>query len=85
VSAGTIECPWCGVRCDDATDPTDDEARPKAGAVGVCLYCSGLVLFVNDRLAKRRATKAEVDELSRDPRVIRYVLATQQLMIRGKK
>lgn len=55
-------CPHCDSELTGATDPLDEDLKPKVGDVTVCIFCAGISLFDTD-MTLRKPSAIEAQEL----------------------
>lgn len=78
-------CPQCSSVCDADTG-LETTKTPSPGDVSICLYCSGISIFVDNGAYSptlRRATDDELEELLRDPLIRNAAYAIGSARKRG--
>lgn len=65
-----VQCWACGHNINGTSGMTGPiDAPPRAGDIGVCLYCRAVGVFTGDGVEQRPPTMPELDALERDDRI----------------
>jgi hypothetical protein len=62
-------CPYCGLKCDLAIDPTDIKAPPQIGALSICAGCYKVSIFDHDFSLKKIPVRMLTPENKREIKI----------------